>query len=320
MKNQLNTSWTSIQNKTRRRRIATCSGLAAILLWSVTIALVRSLSEQLGPVTAGASVYCVSGVLALVSLAWNRAKRTQLKQLPRTYIIVCGALFVCYMLLLFLAIGLAANRQQVLEVGLINYLWPPLTLIFAIVLIGTRARMTLWPATAVALAGIFLVLTQGDDVTLQSLANNLAGNPIAYTFGIGAAVTWALYSILTRKLADEQKTGAVDLFLPATAVTLLLLCCFVREPRAWGMRSCVEVVLLGITTFLAYGFWDHAMREGNVLLVAAASYLTPFLSAAVSCFYLSVLPHPRFWVGCGMLMAGSLLSWCSVSEAQDPST
>ncbi|MCX5735162.1 MAG: hypothetical protein NTW68_12655, partial [candidate division NC10 bacterium] len=35
----------------------TILGFCAILLWSVTVALARSISEQIGPLTAGAAVY-----------------------------------------------------------------------------------------------------------------------------------------------------------------------------------------------------------------------------------------------------------------------
>ena len=309
---------TQVQETTQGRSLATGGGFVAILLWSMTVALVRSLSEQLGAVTAAAAVHSISGVLALASLAWRAEKRRQIRQLPRTYLIGCGMLFVCYLLLLFLAIGLAQNRQQALEVGLLNYLWPTLTLLLTVLLLGKTAHLTLLPGTILALAGVFLVLTHGESVSWQSFSANLEGNPIAYSLGFTAAVAWGLYSALTRKWAGGQRTGAVMLFLPVTAVALLLICPFVDEPRAWSVRSCVEVTLLGLATFFAYSLWDTAMRVGNVVVVASTSYLTPFFSTVVSCLYLAVSPKPRMWIGCGMLIVGSLISWYSISEAQQP--
>jgi hypothetical protein len=38
-------------------RIATFEGFGAILLWSSTVAVARSLSEKLGPATGAAAVY-----------------------------------------------------------------------------------------------------------------------------------------------------------------------------------------------------------------------------------------------------------------------
>lgn len=297
---------------------ATGAGFAAILLWSLSIALVRSLSEQLGVVTGAAMVYGVAGGVALVRLALNGRRRRQITRLPRLYLVVCGALFTGYMLLLYFAIDLAADRQQVLEVGLLNYLWPAFTLLFSVVLLKKRAR-AIWmlPGTLMALGGIWVVLAQGRDLSWASFVSNLMQNPLAYSLGFGAAVFWALYSVLTRRWAGTQVTGAVDVFLPATAAILLILCIVVDEPRAWDAKSSIEAVFFGLATLIAYGCWDYAMRRGNVVLVAASSYLTPLFSTIVSSLYLSVAPASSLWLGCGLLIAGSLLSWRSVLNAPD---
>ncbi len=53
-----------------QRRWGTIGGFVAIILWSTTVAFARSLSEQLGPVTAGAAVYGVSGTIAIIRWLW----------------------------------------------------------------------------------------------------------------------------------------------------------------------------------------------------------------------------------------------------------
>lgn len=293
--------------------LATVGGCGAILLWSTTVAVARSLSEQVGPVTAGAAVYGVGGAAALVSLLRCSRRRRRILRLPARYLVGCGALFGAYTLLLFLAVGWAENRQQVLEVGLLNYLWPALTLLLSLALLGTRANWVLLPGTLLALAGVFVVVTHGAPVSWQSFSRNLAGNPAAYSLAVAAAASWALYSCLTRKWAGGEQEGAVALFLPITAVALLLISCFLDEPRQWSRRSLAEVLFLGVATYIAYALWDHAMRRGSMVTVAAASYLTPFFSTIVSCLYLAVVPGARLWGGCGVLILGSVLSWRSVA-------
>lgn len=297
----------------RKHRWATGAGFFSILLWSTTVALTRSLSEKLGPLTAAVAVCGVSGIFGLASLMFRPGKRRQIGQLPRAYLLGCGALFASYMLFFFLAVGLAGNRQQVLQVGLLNYLWPMLTLLFAVVILGKKACGWLVPGTFLALSGVFLVLTQGEDISWKSVLINIEGNPVPYLFGFAAAVCWALYSTLARKWAGG-KTGAVPLFLPATAVILFLATLFVDEPARWSLRSSIETLVSGGITFFAYVFWDTAMRAGNVVLVVAGSYLIPFFSIIVSCLYLSVIPALSLWIGCAVLIAGSLLSWYSISE------
>ena len=292
---------------------STLGGFGAILLWSVTVAIARSLSEQIGTVTAAAAVYSVSGTAALFSLLCSSSKRQRILKLPIKYLIGCGTLFVAYILSLFLTIGQAKSHQQVLEVGLLNYLWPVLTLLLSLVLLGKKASWLLFPATLLAIIGVFMVITQGAPISIRLLFRNLIDNPTAYSLALTAAVLWALYSCLTRKWAGGQNDGAVAIFLPVTAVILLLISCFLEEARQWNVRSVAEVFFLGMATYCAYVLWDNAMRKGNIVTVTAVSYLIPLLSTIISCLYLSVIPGSRLWIGCIILILGSLLSWHSVS-------
>jgi drug/metabolite transporter (DMT)-like permease len=118
---------------------------------------------------------------------------------------------------------------------------------------------------------------------------------------------------LTRKWVGGGEQGAVVLFLPVAAIVFLLVSCFMAEPQEWTRRSFAEAAFLGLAAYGSYALWDNAMRRGNIVTVAAASYLTPFFSTLVSAFYLAVVPGARLWVGCGVLVLGSLLSWRSVS-------
>jgi drug/metabolite transporter (DMT)-like permease len=59
------------------------------------------------------------------------------------------------------------------------------------------------------------------------------------------------------------------------------------------------------------------MRAGNMVLVAACSYLTPLFSTIVSSIYLGVRPGLALWLGCAIIIAGSFLSWLSVRPAEN---
>jgi drug/metabolite transporter (DMT)-like permease len=295
-------------------RLSTAGGLLAMVLWSSTFALARSLSEQLGPLTAGAAVYLTGGAFCLLRLAVGRMGWRSLGQLPRPYLFGCGFLFAAYTVLIYLAVGTARTRNQLLEVALINYLWPAGTILLSIPVLRHRARWSLWPATLVALAGVFLVLTQGTELSWSGVRVNLAANPAAYTMALLAALAWALYSNLARRWARPGGAGAVEWFVPATGLLLLGARFLVSEPTLWTARAVAEAFALGAVTALAYALWDQAMRRGNLLLVAVCSYFTPLLSTLASSAYLGVTPSPVLWAGSALLVAGSLASWRSVSS------
>jgi drug/metabolite transporter (DMT)-like permease len=292
---------------------STGGGLLAIVLWSATFAFARSLSESVGPLTAAAAVYLVGGLLCLAGLRWSRTSAGHLLSLPRRYLLGCGSLFIVYTVAVYLAVGLARDRSQLLEIALVNYLWPTLTILLSIPLLRQRAGLLLLPGTALALTGVFLVMTQGDRVTWQSCWSHVRGNPAAYGLALVAAVAWALYSNLTRRWSEPGSRGAVALFMPATGLVLLVMRSLATEPASWSLQAAGEALALGGITALAYALWDASMRKGNLLLVAACSYFTPLLSTLVSCAYLRVTPTSRLWTGCLLIVAGSLATWWSMT-------
>ncbi len=296
----------------------TAGGLAAIVLWSATFAVARRLSEQAGPLTAGACVYLLGGVFYWLWVVRSGTPLRRLRVLPPRYVYGCGSLFVLYTVVVYLALGSAADHQQVLEIGLVNYLWPVATILLSLVLLHERASVLLVPGTILALAGEFLVITQGAPVSWRSFADHLQVNPGPYALALVAAVSWALYSTLARRWSRPGADQAVALFIPATGLALLLLRFATRESSTWTLRAAGETVVLATTTVLAYAFWDAAMRKGNLPLVVACSYFTPLLSTLVSCAYLRVVPTARLWLGCLVLVTGSLLTWLSVSRRPAP--
>jgi drug/metabolite transporter (DMT)-like permease len=293
----------------------TLLGLVAILLWSSTVALARSISESLGPLAAGSSVYLTAGSFLTAYTFWKERSFKRLQSLPRKYVYGCGALFLLYTTALFLALGFAENRSQTIEIGLLNYLWPAFTILFSLPILGNKASLWLIPGTLLALLGVFLVLTHETTVSWASLLTNLTSNPWAYGLGFLAAISWGLYSNLARRWGDANSGGAVLLFTLGSGVTFLLIGFFWRETSAWNLKTVAEVAFLGLATALAYVFWDLSMRAGKMVFVAASSYLTPLFSTIVSCLYLGVRPGPGLWLGCAVIIAGSFLSWLSVHPA-----
>jgi drug/metabolite transporter (DMT)-like permease len=293
-------------------RSPTVAGFAAIVLWSATVALARGASERLGPVTAGFFVYLAAGLLITGLHLRKRSLYGPRRRLPRKYVFGCGALFVLYTIAFFFALGLAKDRDQAVEVGLLNYLWPALTLLFSLFILGNKGGAGLIPGSVLALGGVFLVVTQGTTPSWSAFAANLLGNPAAYGLAFFAAVTWGLYSNVARRWGPPGGGGAVHLFLLASAAAFFLARLAMPEEGVWSVRAAAEVVTLGVMTALGYLFWDLAMRAGNMVLVAAFSYLTPFLSTVVICAYLGVRPTPQLWVGCFLIVVGSYLSWRSI--------
>ncbi len=289
-------------------------GFAAILLWSTTVALARSISEQTGPITAGAAVYLAGGVLSFLIYASDKRRLIAIRKVSRFYLIGCGILFIIYTASLFMALGLAENRYQTVELGLINYLWPALTILFSLFVLNRKADFWLVPGTLLAVIGVYFVTTDSLSFSVNEFLAHVKSNTVAYLLALLAAVTWALYSNLVRRTAGQEGEGAVPVFILSTGLVLLFFSYLFPENSTWNIQVVSEIVILGISTALAYVFWDAAMRKGEMIPVVAFSYLTPFFSTVFAAVYLGVLPGSALWTGCLLIIMGSVISWRSVKK------
>jgi drug/metabolite transporter (DMT)-like permease len=296
-----------------QKTLSTALGFAAILLWSTTVAFGRSLSEQVGTLTAASLIYLLGG---LISSGYQAAggKLAALRSLNCRYRWGCGSLFVLYMASLYLALGLARTRSQVLEVGLMNYLWPMGTVLLSVPILKLKASAALVPGAIVATAGVFLATTQNQSLSWSSFQANLAQNGLPYVLGATAALSWSLYSTLSRRWAGDAAGGAVSLFMLATGVVLGLARLFVPETTQWTGRALSELLYMVVGSNLAYVFWERAMRRGDIVLVASGSYLTPLFSTIVSILYLGAAAGIRLWAGCALVIAGAVTCRLAVRE------
>ena len=67
-----------------------------------------------------------------------------------------------------------------------------------------------------------------------------------------------------------------------------------------------------VTTLLAFMLWNYAVKNGNMVLLASLSHLTPLLSMLVTSLYLQVAPSLWLWLACGLVVAGAVICRFSV--------
>lgn len=282
---------------------ATLTGLLAIVLWSTSVGLIRSLTEALGPIGGAAMIYSTSTLCLLAFYGLPR-----IKTLPRVYLFAGGAMFVCYEIFLSLSIGLADSRMQAIEIGMINYLWPSLTVFFSLFINQQKSRFLLWPGLALSLGGIVWIMKGESDWTPELLWNNILANPLAYSLAFSAALTWALYCNITRRYG-QGKSGVSLFFFVASLLLWVQYTVSTEGAISLTLPSSLQLLFMGTSTALAYSVWNIGIQHGNLTLLATASYFTPVLSTLLAALWLNITPAISFWQGVVMVTAGSLLCW-----------
>ena len=290
---------------------ATWIGLAAVLCWSTSVGLFRSVAEHLGPIGGAACVFSLSAVF--VSLRFGLPRPAQLRQWHPAYVWGCGLLFVLYEIALALSLGFASDRNQTLELGMINYLWPSLTLVLATACGLQRFHAGLVPGVLLAMLGIVLVLKGDGQFSIAALWANVHSNPVAYGLAFAAAWLWPCYSVLSKRTA--RGANALSLFLWAVALVLWVKYALSSEPALHVTApAALQLLMLSALTALGYSCWDYGIRHGRLTVMAVGSYFTPVLSALVGTVWLQVRPSWSFWQGVALVTLGSLLCWWCTRE------
>ncbi|MBK4116480.1 aromatic amino acid DMT transporter YddG [Pluralibacter gergoviae] len=280
---------------------ATLTGLTAIILWSTMVGLMRSVSEGLGPVGGAALVFTFSGILLIFTVGFPN-----LRLIPRRYLLAGSALFVSYEICLALALGYAVNRQQAIEVGMVNYLWPSLTILFAMAFNGQKSRWPVLPGILLSLAGVVWVLGGERGLNIDEIISNVRSGPLSYLLAFTGAFIWAAYCTVTTKYAGGQ--NGITLFVLLTAAALWLKFLLADQPPMhFTLPVTVKLLALSAALGLAYAAWNIGILHGNVTLLATASYFTPVLSSALAALRLSTPLSWAFWQGAAMVCLGSLI-------------
>jgi len=167
--------------------------LCVPVLWGGTFIAGRVVSGQLPPATAGFVRYVFACLALLVVLHFGEGLRalTQLSRRQWLGTMALGATgILAYNLLFFHALSLLPAGRT----SLIVALNPVVTLLLAMVFLGDRLSPLRWLGIALALVGVWIVVTRGD---LAQLLLSVGWGELSM---LGAVCAWAIYTLLGRKL------------------------------------------------------------------------------------------------------------------------
>ncbi|WP_182057529.1 aromatic amino acid DMT transporter YddG [Pantoea sp. ME81] len=284
---------------------ATLIGLIAILLWSAIVGLIKSVSEGFGPIAGAALIYSCSAILLLFSVGFPN-----LKKFPRRYVIIGSVLFVCYELCLSLSLGFTHSGRQAIEVGMVNYLWPSMTIVLAVIVNRQKVSPLIIPGVILAVAGICRVLGGDQGFSLSEMTNNIMENPLSYGLAFTGAIIWAIYCVVTKRIANGN--NGITLFFVLTALTLWVKYLISPQPEfAPSFNTWISLALAAMAMGFGYAAWNVGILHGNVTVLAAASYFIPIISSILAAFILSSHLTLSFWQGTAMVSLGSLVCWWS---------
>jgi drug/metabolite transporter (DMT)-like permease len=237
---------------------------AAIVIWS-SLALLGFLTTGLPPFLLLGVAFSVSGISSLV-------RRKGWRIPPLTLLVGVAGIFG-YHFLYFRGF----THAPAIEANLINYLWPLLIVLLSPVFLpGYRLGPQHLAGGLLGLAGAALIISRGQLLHLD--AQYLPG----YLLSAGAAFTWAIYSLLTKKLPPFP-TDSVGVFcLFSAGLSFAAFAVFggtLANIAALTSRDWLLLLIMGVGPMgSAFFLWDAALKRGDPRSIGALAYLTPLLS------------------------------------------
>nr|WP_256476377.1 EamA family transporter [Siccirubricoccus soli] len=244
-------------------RRATLAGCAALALWAFLAPLAR-LAQPLPPLLITALGFAAGGLLGLAVVA-ARGRLGALRQGGLAWAHGVGGL-AGFHALYFAALALAPP----VEANLLNYLWPLLIVLLSAPLRGLPLGRQRLAGVALGAAGAALLLGGGASFPVSALAG--------FACALGAALTWALYSVTAARFAAVP-TEAVAGFCLASAALAGLGHWALEPPAELTARHWLAVLLLGAGPMgAAFFLWDLGMKRGDPRLLGTLGYATPVAS------------------------------------------
>lgn len=284
------------------RKTATFIGTTAILMWSL-LALLTIKSAPVPPFLLNAVCFGIGGVIGLI---WTARRGFSVLQGVgwRVYAFGTAGLFG-YHFLYFTAFRISPSA----ETGLIAYLWPLFIVLFSGLLPGEHLRPMHVVGALAAFAGAALIVLGG--------ANSVEGSAVGMALAFLCALTWAAYSVLSRRLG-EVPTETVTIYCLATAA-LSVVSHMVLEETSWPETTTgwAAVLLLGIGPVGAAFFtWDVGMKRGDVQLLGVCSYAAPLLSTLA--LIVAGIARPSWHIALAAVLiavGAALAAWASRKPA-----
>lgn len=194
-----------------------------------------------------------------------------------------------------------ANAQG-LEVLVLQYSWPIFIVLLSIFILKEKLTFRRALAVLFGFLGVIIVLTKGNFAQVH------LDNYFVDILVLIAALTFGLFSVLSKKVYLEPYTMITIYFLTATVasfVSMLWLSDFSLPTK----DALIPILVNGLfVNGSSYIFWIKALKEAEASFVAPFVFLTPVLSALYLILFFREPLLPVYGLGLLAVIIGGLLN------------
>jgi len=257
------------------------SALVTILIWGTAFISTKILLTDFRPIEIIFYRFSIGSLVLLIAYP-RRLKGTNKKEE-----LMLAAAGLCGITLYYLLENIALTYTAASNVGVIISATPFFTALLANWLLGDeKLSANFFIGFIIAIIGIFLISFNGIAV--------LKLNPVGDILAFSAAIVWAVYSILLRKISlfgynTIQTTRRIFCYGLIILAPILLLFQF-----EWGLErfarpsNTFNILFLGLgASALCFVTWNLAVRKLGAVKTSIYIYLVPVITVIISVIVLS---------------------------------
>lgn len=278
------------------------SALVTILIWGTTFISTKVLLVAFQPVEI-LFIRFVLGLIALILVCPHRLKGTT----PRQELTFAAA-GLCGVCLYYLLENIALTYTLASNVGVILSVAPFFTAILSHVVFQDteKLRPSFFGGFVLAMAGIALISFNGSALSL---------NPMGDLLALLAALVWACYSILTKKISGYgYSTLITTRRVFCYGIAFMIPAMFLFDVQ-WELSALAQPVYLLNLIFLGLGAsalcfvtWNTAVKLLGPVRTSVYIYMSPVITVVTSALILHEPVTPLAAGGMALTLAGLFLS------------
>lgn len=272
----------------------------AVLLWASTPAVGKLLLEDITNIQLMffSFIFSIIG-LFLIVLFQGKLKLFK-KYTKNDYIRMAWMGFLgCYLYYIFLFGALMYAPAQ--EAFIINYIWPIMVVIFAIVILKEKIYLSKILGLIFSFVGVYVVATKGNIFNFSF--TNLMGDVLA----ISGAIAYGLFSVFGKKYHYEKFTSMLMYYIFGFIIITITFLLFSSVPSI-STSQLIGLIWIGfMTNALAFVFWFKSLELGDTTKIANIIFLTPFISLIYIYFFVGEKILSSSIIGLVLIISGILI-------------
>jgi drug/metabolite transporter (DMT)-like permease len=290
-----------------RKLLGALSGLIAASMWGGLYVVSDAVLDVVPPATLVLIRYIIALPVLLIAFRLMRDRGIERRDLK----LVVVTSFVGFGLSLLAQF--AGTKLSTAAAGaLITSATPAFIIIFAWLILREAAGLRQWLGLGLATVGVLIVSVLSNQTASVEASDPLLGN----LFLILAAVTWALYSVLAKKLTAKYSSLTITLLVTAIGIPIVLPVAAIElQTQTIGVLTpgvIAGILYLGVgSTAIAFFLWNKSFELLDAASASLFFFAQPIVGVLLSAIYRGQQLDATFFIGGALILIGALLGMLS---------